>query len=250
MDYKQYIFNYLMSKYQNKIGVCALMGNIQAESNFRPNNLQNSYEKKLGTDAEYTAKVNNGSYTRLEFMKDCAGYGLAQWTYWSRKRDLYDYCTRKGKTDISNISYQLEFMSQELIGYGLTGLIMTSQDIYKCTKEIMIKYENPADQSEKAIEKRVGYATQIYNEMCVECVVQNRYSHSIQFGAFFNEEMARTYSDKMKLEYGYECRVEKVGSYYKVRYGLFLSYDEAYTFCLKEKLVDKHIPFYICSIFA
>jgi hypothetical protein len=41
------------------------------------------------TDAEYTAAVNNGSYTN--FINDSAGYGLAQWTYWSLKRDMLEY---------------------------------------------------------------------------------------------------------------------------------------------------------------
>lgn len=55
-----------------------------AESGLMPNNLQNTYNNKLGkTDAEYTAAVDNGSYGN--FVKDSAGYGLAQWTYWSEK---------------------------------------------------------------------------------------------------------------------------------------------------------------------
>ncbi len=60
------------------------MGNLYAESGLMPNNLQNTYNNKLGkTDAEYTAAVDNGSYGN--FIKDSAGYGLAQWTYWSKK---------------------------------------------------------------------------------------------------------------------------------------------------------------------
>jgi hypothetical protein len=53
------------------------MGNLYAESGLRSNNLQNTYEKKLGmTDEQYTAAVDNGSYTN--FVRDAAGYGLAQ----------------------------------------------------------------------------------------------------------------------------------------------------------------------------
>ena len=41
-------------------GACGAMGNIRAESGAIANNLQNSYEKKLGyTDATYTAAVDN-----------------------------------------------------------------------------------------------------------------------------------------------------------------------------------------------
>ena len=78
------IWNYLIGKGLSVYGAAGLMGNLYAESGLRPNNLQNSFEKKLGmTDAEYTKAVDNGTYTNFE--KDGAGYGLAQWTFWTRK---------------------------------------------------------------------------------------------------------------------------------------------------------------------
>ena len=59
--------------------------------------LQNTYEKKLDlSDVQYTAKVDDGSYTN--FVKDSAGYGLAQWTYWSRKQALQEYAKASGKS--------------------------------------------------------------------------------------------------------------------------------------------------------
>lgn len=66
------------------------MGNLYAESALKPTNLQNTYEKKLGfSDTAYTQAVDNGTYTN--FVKDSAGYGLAQWTHWSRKQALLAY---------------------------------------------------------------------------------------------------------------------------------------------------------------
>ena len=66
-----------MSKIGNPYGVAGLMGNLYAESGLRSNNLQNTFEKKFGmTDEQYTAAVDNGTYTN--FVKDSAGYGLAQ----------------------------------------------------------------------------------------------------------------------------------------------------------------------------
>jgi hypothetical protein len=60
------------------------MGNLNAESGLRSNNLQDTYSREFGlSDTQYTQKVDNGTYTN--FIKDEAGYGLAQWTYWSRK---------------------------------------------------------------------------------------------------------------------------------------------------------------------
>jgi hypothetical protein len=79
----QVIWNFLR-KYFNDYGTAGLMGNLDAESGLRSNNLQDTYSRKFGlNDTQYTQKVDNGTYTN--FIKDEAGYGLAQWTYWSRK---------------------------------------------------------------------------------------------------------------------------------------------------------------------
>lgn len=84
---EEQIWNYFLDKIQNEYGVAGIMGNIYAESAFNPMNLQNSYEKKLGySDVTYTAAVDNKKYSN--FVKDKAGYGLCQWTFWSRKEKL------------------------------------------------------------------------------------------------------------------------------------------------------------------
>ena len=91
------IWKFLKSKGFTDFGVSGLMGNLYAESGLSPINLQNSYEKKLNfTDQSYTQAVDNGSYTN--FVKDAAGYGLAQWTYWSRKQNLLNYARSVGKS--------------------------------------------------------------------------------------------------------------------------------------------------------
>lgn len=62
-------------------------------------------------EAVYTAAVDNGTYTN--FVKDSAGYGLAQWTYWSRKEALLKYAQSKKKS-IGDFDMQLEFLWKEL----------------------------------------------------------------------------------------------------------------------------------------
>lgn len=106
------IWKFLKSKGFTDFGVAGLMGNLYAESGLSPINLQNSYEKKLNfTDQSYTQAVDNGSYTN--FVKDAAGYGLAQWTYWSRKQNLLNYARSIGKS-IGDLDMQLEFLCKEL----------------------------------------------------------------------------------------------------------------------------------------
>lgn len=106
------IWNYLKSNGFNEFGTAGLMGNLYAESGLKPTNLQNSSEKKLRlTDDTYTAAVDNGDYQN--FVKDGTGYGLAQWTYWSRKQNLLTFVRAK-KTSIGDMETQLAFLVKEL----------------------------------------------------------------------------------------------------------------------------------------
>ena len=64
--------------------------------------------------AQVTVAVDNGIYGN--FVKDKAGYGLAQWTYYTRKRALFDYAKKTG-TSIGSLDMQLAFLWDELQGY-------------------------------------------------------------------------------------------------------------------------------------
>lgn len=106
------IWNNLKGWIQNDYGVAALMGHLYAESGLNPRNLQNSYEKSLGyTDDTYTAAVDSGKYAG--FVRDGAGYGLAQWTYWSRKEALLAYVKAAGAS-VGDLETQLGFLRKEL----------------------------------------------------------------------------------------------------------------------------------------
>ncbi|SFU88682.1 phage tail tip lysozyme [Butyrivibrio sp. INlla21] len=84
-----------------------------AESGLRANNLQNSFEKKLGMDDEaYTLAVDMGAYGN--FIRDGAGYGLAQWTFWSRKQGIFEFAKSRGKS-IGDLQMQLDFLWKELM---------------------------------------------------------------------------------------------------------------------------------------
>ena len=99
MDKVEYIWKWLKSHINNDYGVAGLMGNLRSESNFNSKNLQNSYESSLGyTDETYTRAIDNKQYSREQFIHDSAGYGLAQWTYSSRKAELYDYAAATNRS--------------------------------------------------------------------------------------------------------------------------------------------------------
>lgn len=149
------IWNYLKAKGLNDYGISGLIGNLHAESALIPTNLQNSYEKKLGfTDTTYTNAVDNGTYNN--FVKDSAGYGLAQWTYWSRKQNLLDFAKSK-KASIGDLEMQLDFLYKELSeGYKtVLNVLKTAKSIREASNVVLLQYERPADQSE-AVQTRVN----------------------------------------------------------------------------------------------
>ena len=90
-------YNFLVTVIGNKLGAAGLAANIKAESNFKANNLQNSYEKKFNTtDEQYTADVDSGKISKDQFVNDKAGYGIVQFTYWSLKQYLYEFWKNNG----------------------------------------------------------------------------------------------------------------------------------------------------------
>ena len=158
------IWNFLYGEIQNKYGVAGLMGNLYAESGLRPNNLENQYESKLGlTDTSYTEKVTTGSYRN--FTKDSAGYGLAQWTYWSRKQSLLNYARSKN-VSIDNLEMQLEYLIIELKNSypEVWNTLLKAASLREASDIVLVKFENPADKSENAKKKRAEYGQNYYNK--------------------------------------------------------------------------------------
>ena len=173
------IWDFILDKIGNEYGVAGLIGNLYAESGLRPNNLQNGFEKKLGmTDATYTAAVDNGTYGN--FVKDSAGYGLAQWTYWSRKQNLLNYAKTLGKS-IGDLSMQLSFLWQELQGYkGLLKTLSAAKSVYDASTAVLTVYEKPADQSDTVKKKRAEYGQTFYKLYARSSVSVTTSSNNVQ----------------------------------------------------------------------
>ena len=157
-------WNFLKSKITNDFGVAGLMGNLYAESGISPQNLQNSYEKKLGfTDATYTAAVDSGSYAN--FVHDSAGYGVAQWTFWSRKEALLNYVKALGAS-IGDLEAQLGFLYKELSeSYpSVLAALKTATSVRAASDKVLTDFERPADQSETVKIKRASYGQKYYDK--------------------------------------------------------------------------------------
>ena len=150
-------------------GIAGVMSNINFESGFLSTNLENKYEQILGyNDQSYTAAVDNGSYNN--FVNDSAGYGLCQWTYYTRKATLLNSAKSNG-VSIGDVGNQISFLFRELKnGYsGLYNAIMSgSESVDSIASNFCHNFENPANHTQ-CDTTRVSYARSYYSYVANGC---------------------------------------------------------------------------------
>lgn len=161
---EQQMFEFLKKQGFSDAGAAGAMGNMFAESGLKPNNLQNSFEKKLGhTDISYTKAVDNGTYAN--FSKDGAGYGLCQWTYSTRKAALLAFAKAE-RASIGDAEMQLRFFVKELKESfsGVLSVLKSATTVREASDAMLLKFERPADQSEKVRKARAAYGQSYYEK--------------------------------------------------------------------------------------
>lgn len=157
-----YIYNKLIAAGMTRAGAIGTIGNLQGESStFNPQACETSYLKKFGLTAdEYVRRADNDEviYNGKLFIKDSAGFGIVQWTYWGRKQNLLNYARSQGKS-VGDLDIQIEFMIKEMTeNYPSTWKICSTTSSYKEAVRICVtNYEKPAKQQE-AITRRTEYA--------------------------------------------------------------------------------------------
>ena len=122
------VWNYFISKGYNKFKVAAIMANINNESAFKSNNLENSCDNLYDSSEKYndetiTEAINSGKLSKQEFMASTEicmtygdgryGYGLSQWTDPGRKSRLYDMKVEYN-VPINDEGVQLDLTYEEL----------------------------------------------------------------------------------------------------------------------------------------
>lgn len=140
-------------------GACGLMGNMQAESTLKANIAQRGMTAL--SDEEYTKQTDSYPVSQARFVYDGVGYGLCQWTYWSRKQALFNFAQEHGAS-VGDEGMQVDFCISELKNDypGLWALLCSVKDIYTAASEVCTVYERPAVNN---ITVRAGYANQLAN---------------------------------------------------------------------------------------
>lgn len=141
-------------------GACGLMGNFQAESAMRSNNV----EDRSGMDDDrYTALADSGSYDFATDYGHHYGYGLAQWTLSSRKEALLNTAKKRG-VSVSDETMQVDFAIWELSNQfpGVWQVLTTSHDLYECSRIVCVQYECPAVNN---VDVRYRYARDFFAQL-------------------------------------------------------------------------------------
>ena len=155
------IYNQLRYYGLNHAGACAMLGNLMAESSLISNIAQRGMTNL--SDAEYTAKFNRAPDS---CYRDGVGYGLAQWTYWSRKKNLFEFAYTHGES-VGDEEIQIDFLVHELKNEysGLYNYLCTTSDMYEATSRICKEYERPAVNN---IETRFNFAKTFDHDLADE----------------------------------------------------------------------------------
>lgn len=122
------------------IGACAMTGNMYCESTLHSNIAQRGMTSL--SDDEYTAAADAGT---IDFVHDSVGYGLCQWTYYTRKQKLLEYARAYG-TSVGDETMQVKFCLEELrTEYAdLWAELQTTNLLYNAAARICKEYERPA----------------------------------------------------------------------------------------------------------
>ena len=156
------VWKHLRGAGLTKAGAAGMMGNLKAESGIQSVIYENAYKSKIGlTDKQYVDRVNSGKYSEHTFVHDAVGFGLAQWTYYTRKQALYNKC--KGK--IGDMGCQLDYLVAELKMYfsGINKLLRSSNELWTCTVRVLKEFENPADSGSSVQNYRYSLAKKYYD---------------------------------------------------------------------------------------
>ncbi len=157
---ESHIWDSLKSMTGNDFGAAGLMGNLFCESRLRSNNLEDQYESILGyTNDSYTSAVDSGTYQN--FIEDAAGYGLAQWTFNTRKAGLLRMAQSQG-VSISDVDMQLQYLKKELLGSKL-DFLSNCTSVQEASDFVLYKFENPRN-PDALRDTRAGISFYFYNK--------------------------------------------------------------------------------------
>ncbi len=161
------IWDKLKTVIPNEYGLAGLMGNLQAESGLIPYRVQGDFTDGYTTSLSYTTNVDNGAISEYEFVHEGpngGGYGLAQWTFYTRKQKLYNKKVSMG-VSIGSLNLGCEYLLEELSNEypSVLNVLLHATSIRQASDKVLIDFESPGDTSESVQIMRANLGKAIYN---------------------------------------------------------------------------------------
>ena len=124
-------------RYVTKEGAAGIMTSLYDLSKLQPDNYTPTKGSRINwnlSKEEYIQLVNDGTYSRHNFIMDGAGFGIGDWGYYTKKGALYDKC--KGK--IGDLNCQLQYLLQEFKTdfAKLFSYLKSSHNLKECTLRV------------------------------------------------------------------------------------------------------------------
>lgn len=145
MSYRQTIYNLLRAAGITEAGALGILGNWECESNNEPCRLQGDFQLPYKLSKEYAAAVDSGRMSISEFSRDQRGFGLAQWTYFQRKENMFNFAKGRGDS-IADCNMQVLFAIWELSteNVALYEYLKQATAIWDACERVCKEYERPA----------------------------------------------------------------------------------------------------------
>ena len=161
------VWSRLSSIINNNNGLAAIMGNLYSESFIVPYIVQGNISYPFSYSITYTDNVNNGTISENDFVyngPNGGGYGLAQWTYKTRKQGLYDMWRKSSYTSIGDIDLACDYLIHELQNNftNVLSYLNSNATLFDKTKYVLQNFENPSNQSIGVQNLRYDRAYAIY----------------------------------------------------------------------------------------
>lgn len=165
LNYEKRYWDDFMLRIRNEYGVAGLMGNLDKESGLIPYRKQGDLTPPYLASQTYTINIDNGTITQNDFVHDSIGYGVAQWTFYTRKQQLYNFYKDSGQSigsyelSLKMLFYELENAYKETL-----DVLKTATSIRQASNYVLHNYLKPADQSPEEEENRFLLSQEIYEK--------------------------------------------------------------------------------------
>lgn len=208
--YEGYIWSYFMKAIGNEYGVAGLMGNLQAESGLHPDRKQGDVPYS-SVSQEYTAKVDSGEISETQFVNDSIGYGLAQWTFYTRKQALYNMYKKGNYTSIGSVQLACDYLKYELENDypSVYKALKNAKSIRIASNKVLHDFESPADQSSSVEVERTNLGRAIYDEYSGSSYGNseeiNTINHAVGWAVAIANDDTHGYSQIHRYGPDYDC---------------------------------------------